>query len=179
MGTLATQGFRQLQLRSTNFGYSVSLWFNATRGQYAVLSRGVSKSNRSSRVEKFSEHAAAEKYLATLVHGENTPHGRKEVLRIDDALETARAIVEQESPSPEIPTLSLLFAIDRVKSKSRDTNASDYLSTANACLRLLVTMQALPSPRATTEWRAWGKTSAMALMKTPLSSGDTVAYDTA
>jgi integrase len=179
MGTLATQGFQQLQLEPTPFGYSASLWFNATRGQYAVLTRGVSKTNRQSRVEKFTERHHAEAFLARVVRGEDSPYERKAVLRVDDAVDLARALVERETPTRELPSLPLLFAIDRVKSKSRDSQARDYLSTAHGCLRLLTSLQALPSARAPLEWRTWGKAAALVLMKTPLSSGDTVAYDTA
>lgn len=178
MASLKSQGFQKQGENRQGKGYSVSLWYNLQTGVYAVQSRKTSASKRDSKVEKFVNKLDAEKYFEAVLRGNLSPFGISQSLNLESYMEQAKSIVRCEDLQKSPPHLTLLFAIDRVKTRSRDLKAKNYLSTANSCLKILRECTSLPSPRDTQGWRSWGKKCASLLISTSFSPKK-VAFDTA
>jgi integrase len=183
---LRTQGFEpQESAENQSNRATVTVWMRLSSVEearesvlYAVSYRERS-GKRKLRQKKFRSREKAYEQFRLWSEGSESPWLRVENGNtIDEQTETAKKIQRRENVDVS-PSLPLLFALEFLDSRSRDTERLEgYRCGARATLAILSDKHVLPPHFDNKRWSAWGATAAQFLLESE-TGGQPPAFDTA
>lgn len=143
-------------------GVSISLTARYKGGvitMWGVTVRTTSSVNRQQRTNAFSNELDAYRHYAKIVENPWEAFASS-AEGIEGNLDRAKAIFVRNEKQDMVPSLPLLYAVDRLR---LDSNDPKYFNIQDASLRLMEGLHSLPSPHNEVEFEAWVKKCLAAL----------------